>query len=116
MVEEIYLMEKEKFFDEFLLNQEDLENLEEITGIETDRARQIWEIIKKVGMEDFSITKEKSYLKAIYNLGVDPDDEEERKEYPDIFLGLTGIERVYAGYLLAWEQAYSIFISLRKKT
>lgn len=111
----IHLMTKEKFFEEYLLSQEDLEKLEEATGIDPERARYIWKLVKSVGMDNFSDVHEKIYLEAIYDLGLEPDDEDERKECPDIYLDLKPIEKVYAGYLLAWEQAFEIFNSVDNK-
>ena len=112
---------KERFFDEFLLNQEDLEKLDDATGIKPERAREIWRFVQDAGTAEYSLVHEKNYIGAIYDLGLEPEGEnkkeceEERKECPGIYLGLAPIEKVYAGYLLAWEQAYGIFNSVERR-
>jgi hypothetical protein len=64
-------------------------------------------------MEDF--LHEKNYLQAIYDVGLDPDNEDERKDFPNIYLGLNPIEKVYAGCLLTWEQVYEMLNSVECK-
>jgi hypothetical protein len=106
---------KEKFFKEYLLNPRDLENLEDATGISPERAVEIYNITMKSGMKDSPDPNQKNYIQAIYDLGIDPEDEDERKKWPDIYFGLTPIEKVFAGYLLGWEQASEAFISKLKE-
>lgn len=96
---------KEQFFEEFVLHKEDLDKLEDATGILPARAREIWKIVSKAGNVGlFDVIMPKSYIQAIYDLGLEPEDEEERKSCPDIYLGLDPVEKVYAGYLLGLEQ------------
>lgn len=104
---------KEQFFKEFVLSKEDLEMLEGATGITPERAIEIWELVKKTGVPEFYISDEKCYIQAIYDIIIDPDDEKEREEFPDVYLGLNPAEKTYAGYLLGLEQAFEIFNSVR---
>lgn len=103
-------MSKEKFFNEYLLNSQDLENLEDATGISPKRAIEIFNIVRKAGTKDSTIPNQKNYIQAIFDLGIDPENEEERNRWPDIYFGLAPIEKVLAGYLLGWEQASEAII------
>ena len=106
----IKVRSKEQFVEDILLNQEDLDNLELMTGISPDRAREIWKNIAKTGIEDFLL--EKNYLQSIYEIGLDPDNEKEKEEFPNVYFELNPIEKAYAGYLLGWEQAYEMLNSI----
>jgi hypothetical protein len=104
------MMSKEKFFNEYFFNSQDLEHLEDATGISPERAKEIYNIVKKSGMKDSTFPNQKNYLVAIYDLALDPEDEDERSEWPGIYFGLTAIEKVLAGYLLGWDQASDAII------
>lgn len=104
------MMSKEKFFNEYFLNPQDLEHLADATGISSERAIEICNIVIKTGTKDSTIPNQKNYLQAIYDLGIDPEDEDERNKWPGIYFGLTSIEKVLAGYFLGWEQASDAII------
>lgn len=104
------MISKEKFFKEYLLNPQDLENLEDTTGISPKRAIEIYNIVRNAGTKDSTVPNQKNYVQAIYDLGIDPDDEDERNKWPGIYFGLTPIEKVFAGYMLGWEQASEAII------
>lgn len=70
-----------------VLNKEFLDMIYGWVGISPERVMEIYEIVSKSGITDL---KEKSSIKSIVDIGLEPE--------------LDDIEKVFAGYLLAWNE------------
>lgn len=105
----------EQFMTEIVLCQEDLEKIQQETGLTPDRVREIWKLVRRTGIPEFSTEDERVHIRSVYEVALDPEDEEEREKFPNIYLNLSKLEASLASYLIGIEQMLGKEIKLRQQ-
>lgn len=106
----------EQFMTEIVLCQEDLEKIQEETGITPDRIREIWTLTRGTGIPEFSTEDKRVHIRSVYEVALDPEDEEEREQFPNIYLNLSKLEASIASYLIGIEQMLGREIAPKAKS